>query len=183
MTTNLTCNQVSALLSFYIEDRLNNQLKKFVEQHLETCPTCKSEYEALKRMITSLKELSQNISNISPEKQQLQYVDTYTDFKANLSAYVDNELSDEDNIKIKKYTISNLEARGELEEIYELKKLLRASFDKNKDEMKYDFTKSIMSKMDFQNKVQAPDYLLKAVSVFIIAVFFFALSFLIVFAI
>lgn len=31
MQKQLTCNQVNALLSFYVEDKLNEQLKKYIE--------------------------------------------------------------------------------------------------------------------------------------------------------
>ena len=46
----------------------------------------------------------------------------YADFKANLSAYIDNELDDKENIRIRKITISNPIARKDLEEMYAFKK-------------------------------------------------------------
>ena len=52
----------------------------------------------------------------------------YKDFRSNLSAYVDNELDNQDSIKIKKIAISNPLARQDLENIYTFKRLLHSSF-------------------------------------------------------
>ena len=41
MKKELTCNQVSALINFYLENKLNPKLKEYVDKHLEKCPNCK----------------------------------------------------------------------------------------------------------------------------------------------
>ena len=70
--------------------------------------------------------------------------------KTNLSAYIDNELNDLDNIKIKKIAISNPLARQDLENIYSFKKFLHSSFEKTKNEMKHDYSKSIISQIQHE---------------------------------
>ena len=140
MNVNLTCTQVSALLSFYLDDRLNDQLKQFVSAHLDICPTCRAKYEALKNMVKGLKEVHERISTMEPEKKEnSSETPQYIEFKTNLSAYIDNELTDDENIKVKKYVISNPVARNDLEKMYELKKVLRNSFDKSKNDFKCDY--------------------------------------------
>jgi len=37
MQNELTCNQVIALMSFYVEDKINTKLKKYVDEHLKKC--------------------------------------------------------------------------------------------------------------------------------------------------
>ena len=94
MQNQLTCEQVSALLSFYAEDKLSKKLSEYVRQHLESCPECMEKYMKMKNMLNKFIDIqTREIDNPYATKQ-------YEDFKSNLSAYVDNELNDFENIKI-----------------------------------------------------------------------------------
>ena len=42
MQNELTCNQVIALMNFYVEDKLNSKLKEYVDEHLRNCPKCRA---------------------------------------------------------------------------------------------------------------------------------------------
>lgn len=181
MTVNLTCIQVSALLSFYIDDRLSTQLKQFVDAHLEICPTCRAKLEALKGMVNSLKEVHEKLSQIEPEKEEAATSSQYNAFKTNLSAYIDNELPDDENIKIKKYVISNPKARKELENLYNLKKVLNNSFEKAKHEVKDDYSKYILKRIDIQEEIYGPDSFAKVVALFILILAVFTLTAVIIF--
>ena len=44
MQNQLTCDQVSALMSFYLEDKLSAKLSEYVRKHLESCPSCMEKY-------------------------------------------------------------------------------------------------------------------------------------------
>ena len=105
MNKELTCNQVAALINFYIDGRLNPRLKQDFDNHLAKCPTCRKKIEELQKIMSKFKH-----SEPEETKDELQM-----DFINNLSAYVDNELNSNENIKIKKMTISNPNARKELE--------------------------------------------------------------------
>lgn len=167
MTANLTCTQVSALLSFYIDDKLSSQLKQFVEAHLEICPTCRTKLETLRCMVTSLRDAHEKLSQVKPGSEEDANTSQYDEFKINLSAYIDNELSDSDNIKVKKYIISNPKARQDIETMYSLKKALHNSFERTKNESKDDFSKYILNKIDIQEEIYAPDSFAKVVAIFI----------------
>ena len=41
MQQELTCNQVVALLTYFVENKLNKQLAHDIEYHLSICPECK----------------------------------------------------------------------------------------------------------------------------------------------
>lgn len=180
MTINLTCTQVSALLSFYIDDKLSDQLKQFVEAHLEVCPNCRAKLEALRSMVQSLKEVHEKLavvkSSDNPEKTSFD-----EEFKMNLSAYIDNELSDEENIRIKKYIISNAKARQDLERLYNLKKVLQNSFEKTKNDVKKDYSKYILSRIDIQEEVYGSDSFAKVVALFILIFTVFTITAVIIF--
>lgn len=141
MQNQLTCEQVSALMSFYLENKLSSKLSEYVKQHIENCPVCMEKYIQMKNMLNKFIDIqAEELENPYITKQ-------YEDFKSNLSAYIDNELNDLDNIKIKKTVISNPLARQDLENIYTFKKLLHSSFEKTKNEFKNDYSKSIMSRI------------------------------------
>lgn len=187
MTANLTCTQVSALLSFYIDDKLSDQLKQFVEAHLEICPACRAKLDALKQMVNSLKEVHEKIAVIKSKSEKEEEVENeeensqYEVFRTNLSAYIDNELSDEENIKVKKYVISNAKARKDLENLYNLKKVLHASFDKAKNDVKEDYSKYILKRIDIQEEIYGPDSFAKVVALFIVILTVFTLTAVIIF--
>lgn len=141
----LSCEQVVALLTFYAEDKLSDKLSQYVKEHLEICPECMEKYQQLKKILNLFMEI-QNTPIETPYQTK-----QYKDFKTNLSAYIDNELDDLDNIKIKKITISNPLARQDLENIYTFKKLLHASFEKTKNDIKTDFSKSITNQIQQEN--------------------------------
>lgn len=184
MSANLTCTQVSALLAFYIDDKLSEQLKQFVEAHLQNCPSCRAKLEALKNMVNSLKEIHEKIASIKAREEggvenaanpQLDV------FKENLSAYVDNELDDDDNLKVKKYIVSNPKARRDLEKLYHLQKMLHNSFDKSKNEAKDDFSRYVLKRIDIQEEVYGPDSFAKVVALFIIILAAFTITAVIIF--
>lgn len=140
MKNNLNCLQIKTILELYAKKNLNKFLNKLVKEHLENCPDCMAEYLSIVEKNTS--KLDDNIfeKNVFDNKQ-------YIDFKKNLSAYIDNELNNDDNIKIKKFAILNPLARKELENMFSFKKFLHSSFEKTKDELKTDYSKTIVNKI------------------------------------
>lgn len=130
MQNQLSCEQVNALMSFYVENKLSIKLSQCVKEHLEKCPVCMKKYIEMKNMINKFIDIqNEELENPFVTKQ-------YEDFKSNLSAYVDNELNDFENIKIKKIAISNPLARQDLENIYSFKRLLYSAFEKTKKRCK-----------------------------------------------
>jgi len=76
---------------------------------------------------------------------------TGIDYMANLSAYVDNELDAEQNIKIKKLTMVNPSVRKNLEDMYKFRKILFAAFERSKYRLKKDYSKNIAAKISNEN--------------------------------
>ena len=59
MNKELTCNQVSALISFYIKGKLNSKLKEYVDLHLERCPNCRKKITDLQNILKKYSKDSQ----------------------------------------------------------------------------------------------------------------------------
>ncbi len=171
MQPQLNCEQVAALLTYYIENKLSDKMKTFVEIHLSTCKRCNEKYKKLIKIADNYSKISKKIQE-PDETESIYHTKQYEDFKLNLSAYIDNELTDEENIRIKKIAISNPIARRDLEDIYTFKRLLHSSFDKTKNDSKEDFTKSVLGQiysLHTTNKLD-PFYVIMTVFAVIIAV-------------
>ena len=54
MNKELTCNQVSALINFYLNGRRNPRLKQDFDNHLTKCITCRKKVEDLKKIMSKL---------------------------------------------------------------------------------------------------------------------------------
>ncbi|MBQ4115356.1 zf-HC2 domain-containing protein [bacterium] len=174
----LTCNQMDVLISFYIEGELSNSLKQQVEAHLSECPTCKAKFEIVDSMLKDLKEsLLKKYENRSLYGADMEKNSVLTSslglFKTNLSAYIDNELSNEENVKLKKYAISNPKARRELESNYNIRKLMNDSFRKCKNDLRGDFSKSVIKQLelDDDSNYEFIHPVVKLIIVFTISVF------------
>ena len=140
----ITCLQMDVLISFYIDGDLSEALKAQVEEHLRKCPACRAKFNIINSLFADFKKPKEDEEVYSttthPNKQ-------YQFFKSNLSAYVDNELPEEDSVKMKKYTITNKRARKDLEDAIRIRKLMRDSFRKSKSETRPDFSKSVLKQM------------------------------------
>ena len=141
----ITCTQMDVLLSFYIEGDLSNSLKNKVEEHLESCSICRAKYDIIKSMLNDIRD-SVGIEDFKDSDDKVASK-PFVAFKTKLSEYIDNELSGDENIKVKKYTISNQKARNELENFYNLRKIMNNSFKKSKNEFMEDFSKKIMKQI------------------------------------
>ncbi len=163
MNKDLSCNQVSALINFYIEGKLNPRLREYVNIHLTKCPKCRKKIEDLKRILNNYAELKKNIT-VQHKDESLN-----REFLNNLSAYVDNELNEKENIKIKKMAISNPTARKELESIYKFQKIVHSAYEKTKNSSKFDYSKDILSKIQDKNDYTT-NYFYKLTAIFVIII-------------
>ena len=150
----LTCAQMDVLISFYIDGDLSNALKSQVEEHIKLCPTCRAKFDIIKSMLFEMK------NNLIKENETVQKAtinetasQQYRIFKSNLSAYVDNELKEEENLKIKKFAINNKNARKDLENTYSLRKLMNESFRKSKNDSKRDFSKHVIRQLELEDEI------------------------------
>ncbi len=164
----ITCTQMDVLISFYIEGDLSKALKEKVEEHLKECPACRAKLEIISSL---LKDLKESVENEQEEVLSTTQNSQYRLFQNNLSAYVDNELPPEENIKIKKFTINNKKARKELENTYSIRKLMNDSFQKTKSESRQDFSKNVMKQLDMASEASLAFHpLLKVAIAFVMTV-------------
>ena len=190
MQQQLTCNQVTALLTYYVEKKLNKQLAHDIEYHLSICPECKKKFIQLKKIMNKYSDIneqyaqSENKTKNTEQTEKSKIIDKrYNNFKINLSAYIDNELSNEENLKVKKFAISNPIARKDLEEMYNFKYLLHSSFEKTKNDTKEDFAKNTLNQIFAVNKSNKLDkfYLIMMLFTIIIAVALLGIAYILQF--
>lgn len=153
MKRKLNCRQVDALIAFYNEGCLTEILTKYVKEHLESCPECRNKY----------------CTDNQTEPKDDYYNRQYEVFRNNLSAYIDNELENSENIKIKKIAISNQQARKDLEDMYNFKKALNSVYERTQDDFKTDISKNIMK--EFRTK-QPTEPFYKLAAAFVVMILF-----------
>ena len=139
----ITCEQMDVLISFYLEGDLSRSLKIKVENHLRNCSTCRAKFDIIKSMLSDLKNSLDDKDAVAASTNN-----QFRVFQNNLSAYVDNELSQDDNIKIKKFTINNKQARKELENAYNIRKLMNDSFRKTSMDARQDFSGKVLRQLN-----------------------------------
>lgn len=162
MKKDLTCNQVSALINFYIEGKLNPRLREYINLHIEKCPYCRKKISDLTKILNNFKLQDKNDKESQEESLNFDVINK-------LSAYIDNELNQSENIKIKKMTISNPSARKELESMYKFKKVVHSAYEKTKNDSKFDYSKDIMSQIQ-DNPDYTTTYFYKLAAIFFIIV-------------
>lgn len=156
MHKKITCKQVEAILPFYLKGRVNPALTEVIEEHLAECKHCKELYLKAFEEYNDFACIEAEVEAQEEEISHDKFVTKeYADFKRKLSAYLDSELEDNENIRIKKMTISNPLARKDLEDMYQFKRLLHSSFARTKENCKHDFSKIILKKLGEQNVSQA----------------------------
>jgi anti-sigma factor RsiW len=146
---------MDVLISFYIDNELSQALRKQVEEHLKSCATCSAKYEIITSMISDMKSCckTEGQKNNSNQQETKPSAYQYQVFKNNLSAYIDNELNDEENLKIKKFFLNNKKARKELEDSFSLRKMMNDSFKKSKNVHRNDFSRNIMKILELEEEV------------------------------
>ena len=132
----ITCAQMDVLLSFYIEGDLSKALKIKVEEHLKNCSSCRAKYNIVKGMLDDLKSSVDDKEEICSANSNSQY------------RIFQNELPSDESIKIKKYTINNKKARKELEDTYNIRRLMSESFNKTKMDARQDFSRNVIRQLN-----------------------------------
>ena len=142
----ITCLQMDVLISFYIDGELSESLKAKVEEHLRECPVCRAKLNIIDSLFGDVKK------KLCPEEKEVFSTNTHS--SKQYQFLKKNELPEEENVKIRKYTIGNKKARKELEETYKIRKILKDSFRKSKAESKPDFIKKVMKSAEFDDKTE-----------------------------
>jgi len=143
---------MDVLISFYIDGDLSEALKEKVDMHLKECPTCRAKLNIISSLFADLRKTKQSKKQEEAYTTNIHSSKQYKFFKTNLSAYIDNELPEEESVKMRKYTIGNKNARKELENAFLIKKLMQNSFNKTENDVKPDFAKNIIKELSASEK-------------------------------
>ena len=142
------------MLSLYIEDKLDEEDKFFVQEHFKVCPDCYNKYLEMKEIINNLHFEYQKLLNEFEkiESNQIFNIREYEVFYKNISPYIDDELSYDDSIKFRRYLLKSKPARAELAGAYGLKNNIKNSVTKYKNNLNINFSKSIIKQLQEENK-------------------------------
>ena len=151
---NQICKKVASMLSLYIENKLDDEEKFFVENHFVNCVSCYQKYLEMKKIVNNLhleyKKLLDEFEKI--ESNQNFSIREYETFYNNISPYIDDELNYDESIQFRKYILKSKSARTELANAYKLKNNIKRSIAKLKDSSNINFSKRILKKLKEENR-------------------------------
>lgn len=138
----------------YIENKLDDNDKLFIENHFSVCPDCYQKYIEMKNIISNLHfEYEKMIDEFNRiEANKMFNIREYEIFYQNISPYIDDELCYDDSIKFRRYLLKSKPAREELANAYGLKNNIRQSITMYKDNLNINFSKLIMKKLKEETK-------------------------------
>lgn len=174
----LNCEQIEVLLSYFIDKKLSSKIMKDIEYHLNTCSVCREKYMNLQRIKRNYEEITEKIySDDTSENLESEFFEKeYKVFQENISAYIDNELDDRENIRIKKFAIINPEARQNLENLISFRILLQESFEKTKSKLKTDLSEQTMYSIKENNSERLANFSSKNFSTEVLIFFYVSLA-------
>ena len=151
---NPICKKVVSMLSLYIENKLDEDDKAFIEHHFSKCSECYRKYLEMHEIIAHLhfeyEKLLAEFERI--ETNKMFNIREYEQFYKNISPYIDDELGYDDSIKFRKYLLKSKPARAELANAYGLKNNIKNSVSRFKDNININFSKKVMKRIIDDNK-------------------------------
>ncbi len=179
---NPVCKKVISMLSMYIENKLCESDRLFIENHFYKCKSCYQKYLEMKEIINNLhfeyEKLLNEFDRIESDK--LFNIREYESFHNNVSPYIDDELCYDESIKFRKYLLKSKPARAELSNAYRLKNNIKSSIDTYKNGLNFNFSKKIINTLKdekkdsyarFFNKTAVATYI-TAFSILVLSIYF-----------
>ncbi|MBQ4122132.1 zf-HC2 domain-containing protein [bacterium] len=148
------CKKVTSMLLAYIEHKLSDEDRLFVENHFKSCSDCYTKYLEMKEIVKNLHFEYQKLLNEFEkiEASQVFNIREYETFYNNISPYIDDELSYDDSIQFRKYLLKSKPARTELANAYNLKNNIRHSTAMFKESLNVNFSKDIIKQLKTENR-------------------------------
>gem|GEM_PF-5582722 len=150
---NSICRKVTALLGAYIENKLTNTERKFVESHFVKCAGCRKKFYEMNKIIGSLhyeyEKMIKEFDKIEADKNSRTLCSP--EFYKNISPYIDNELGLEDSIKFRKYILKSKQARSELENAYKLSSSIKKSAAGFMDKSNINVSRKVIKRLKNSN--------------------------------
>ncbi len=135
---NLTCEDISRLILPYIDDKLNEDKRNRVALHLRNCPFCMEKYRIIKSLFDTIKQ-----KNIQRAKKFQQY--------KLLSAYCDNEVSQNTKDNIEASLALSCDLVHRVLKINTLKKILNDTFEKKFENIEFNLEKKVIERLKSQS--------------------------------
>ena len=142
------------MLTMYIENKLNDEDRFFVENHFFNCSSCYQKYLEMKKIISNLHfEYEKMLDEFEKiESDKIFNIREYEMFYHNISPYIDDELNYDESVKFRKYLLKSKSARTELAGAYTLKNNIKHSVALFKENLNINFSKKIIKKLQAENE-------------------------------
>lgn len=152
----LICGELEDQLSAYIDNELDNQMQKTIDQHVSNCKICSVKLSQIKTF-SQIINSSQN-SLIIPQIKKIDF-DLLNECKGMdtlISSYIDGEVTNENKIKIEKHLAKCKACYRDYTQLNELTKELKSYFIKTSNH-KFDMYKKnkdcIAFRKEYKNRI------------------------------
>lgn len=128
MARRITCEQISPLLSAYLDGELSQAERETVEWHLRECEVCRSELKELeeaKNFTLQLGEVQPPLSLRARIMARVEKEKVCETIRPLLGAYLDGEVSETDSSRVEEHLASCEECKKELEAEMKVRQLLQ----------------------------------------------------------
>ena len=169
--TNDTCKKVSSLLSLYLDNRLSDEAKKYVSNHLMICQECNKKFQDLKNLVKNIRiSYAKFKKDLSIDHTQFFSIRDYENFYSNISAYMDNELTEDDKVKFEDYLKKSKAAASDLESFFSIQKLLKQAFLEKQRMSNNKEYKNIIKLLNFKEEYKRTNNFKNIAAVFLILI-------------
>ena len=151
----IICKQVSSMLSLYIDNKISFNERVLIQEHLKICPACRKKYFYLKSLIKNLQESYKQIIELSARRQKQKNfsIREHQKFMSQISPYVDNELSTDENFEFRKYLMKSKNAQKELKKTYIIQKHIKFAYNNTLKNAPGQITQNVLAQIDMSNNI------------------------------
>ncbi|OGI21113.1 MAG: hypothetical protein A2287_10660 [Candidatus Melainabacteria bacterium RIFOXYA12_FULL_32_12] len=150
----IACNEVLDELSAYFDGELDLKLHYLVEEHVNSCASCKTELNKIEKLSSYIKSTCNMDKelNLWPDVEaDLNNVDTCNEMYSNLSAFLDRELPKNEIVKISEHLLACKHCRRDYENLKTTQFAVKNYFIKSvtdKDASNKDIYNNTLEKLD-----------------------------------
>ena len=147
------------MLSAYIENKLTDDERLFVEKHFAVCANCRKKFYEMSEIIGNLHfEYEKMLKEFNKIEENKKFsIREYETFYNNISPYVDDELCYEDSLRFRKYLLKSKPARDELSNVYGLRNNIKKSVNHFINKSNINYARKVMKKLKEEEKYLFPN--------------------------
>lgn len=170
----ISCDEVLNEMSCYLDGEVDLKLHYLIEDHLNNCSACKSEFDMLEKLSNSIKlsfEIDNDIDLCSKIIPKFDNIELCREISEKLSEYLDKELPREDAVKVSEHLLACKYCRRDYDNLKEISLIVKNYLKKSSyspEILNLYSTDEIMARLDKSERRRV--FLTSVAAVFLMAI-------------